>query len=212
MEIDQWRREYLRGGLSRENLKESPVGQFSQWLSEAVESGLSDPSAMSLSTVDANGQPSQRIVLLKGFDEGGFVFYTNLRSHKARDIAGNSQVCLLFPWQSLERQVIVYGRAGELSRDEALAYFHRRPRDSQLAAWASHQSEVVDSREQLDRRFGEVKARFGDGEIPLPDFWGGYRVVPQEVEFWQGGSRRLHDRLIYRRDDEGDWKAVRLSP
>lgn len=212
MEIDQWRREYLRGGLSREDLKESPVGQFSQWLSEAVESGLSDPSAMSLSTVDANGQPSQRIVLLKGFDEGGFVFYTNLRSHKARDIAGNSQVCLLFPWQSLERQVIVYGRAGELSRDEALAYFHRRPRDSQLAAWASHQSEVVDSREQLDRRFGEVKARFGDGEIPLPDFWGGYRVVPQEVEFWQGGSRRLHDRFIYRRDDEGDWKAVRLSP
>ncbi|MCW8128656.1 pyridoxamine 5'-phosphate oxidase [Microbulbifer halophilus] len=212
MEIDQWRREYLRGGLSREDLKESPLEQFSQWLSEAVESGLSDPSAMSLSTVDANGQPSQRIVLLKGFDEGGFVFYTNLRSHKARDIATNSQVCLLFPWQSLERQVIVYGRAVELSRDEALAYFHRRPRDSQLAAWASHQSEVVDSREELDRRFAEVKARFGDGEIPLPDFWGGYRVVPQEVEFWQGGSRRLHDRFIYRRDDEGGWKAMRLWP
>ncbi|WP_250461929.1 pyridoxamine 5'-phosphate oxidase [Microbulbifer litoralis] len=212
MEIDQWRREYLRGGLSREDLKGTPVEQFSQWLSEAVESGLSDPSAMSLATVDANGQPSQRIVLLKGFDEQGFVFYTNLHSHKARDIAGNAQVCLLFPWQSLERQVIVYGRAGALSREEALAYFHKRPRDSQLAAWASQQSQVIDSREQLDRQFEDVKARFGDGEIPLPDFWGGYRVVPQEVEFWQGGSRRLHDRFIYRRGGDGQWVTSRLSP
>lgn len=212
MEIDQWRREYLRGGLSREDLKETPVEQFSQWLGEAVESGLSDPSSMSLSTVDAGGQPSQRIVLLKGFDERGFVFFTNLRSRKARDIATNSQVCLLFPWQSLERQVIVYGRASELTRDETLAYFRSRPRDSQLAAWASQQSEVLDSREQLDRQFEEVKARFGDGEIPLPDFWGGYRVVPQEVEFWQGGSRRLHDRFIYLRDADGRWTASRLSP
>lgn len=212
MEIDQWRREYLRGGLSREGLHESPLEQFGQWLDEAVAAELSDPSAMCLATVDASGQPSQRIVLLKGFDERGFVFYTNLRSHKARDIASNGQVSLLFPWQSLERQVIVYGRAQQLSPEEALAYFRSRPRESQLAAWASRQSEVLDSRAQLDQQFEDAKQRFGDGDIPLPDFWGGYRVVPQAVEFWQGGPRRLHDRFIYRRDAGGQWQATRLSP
>lgn len=212
MEIDQWRREYLRGGLSRDDLKATPVAQFGQWLSEAVESGLSDPSSMCLATVDANGQPSQRIVLLKGFDEKGFVFYTNLRSHKARDIAGNGQVSLLFPWQMLERQVIVYGRAHQLTRDEALGYFHSRPRESQLAAWASQQSEVLDSRAQLEQQFEQVKDRYGDGEIPLPDYWGGYRVEPEAVEFWQGGARRLHDRFMFRRNADGEWVATRLSP
>ena len=212
MEIDQWRREYLRGGLSRSDLKETPVEQFRQWLSEAAEAGLSDPSSMSLATVDANGQPSQRIVLLKGVDEKGFVFYTNLRSHKARDIASNGQVSLLFPWQSLERQVIVYGRAHQLTREDAEAYFHSRPRESQLAAWASQQSEVLDSRDQLEQQFEQAKTRYGDDEIPLPDFWGGYRVEPEAVEFWQGGARRLHDRFMYRRDADGQWQASRLSP
>ncbi|MFC6632262.1 pyridoxamine 5'-phosphate oxidase [Microbulbifer taiwanensis] len=212
MEIDQWRREYLRGGLRRADLKEGPVEQFRQWLGEAVEADLTDPSSMCLSTADASGQPSQRIVLLKGFDERGFVFYTNLNSHKARDIAANAKVSLLFPWQSLERQVIVYGHAVPVEREEALAYFRTRPRDSQLAAWASQQSEPLPDRAQLQRQFESVRSRYGEDEIPLPDFWGGYRVIPDAVEFWQGGASRLHDRFIYRAADGGQWKVERLSP
>jgi len=212
MEIDQWRREYLRGGLRRADLKASPIEQFRQWLGEAVEADLADPSSMCLASADASGQPSQRIVLLKGFDERGFVFYTNLQSHKARDIAANAKVSLLFPWQSLERQVIVYGRAVPVERAEALAYFRTRPRDSQLAAWASQQSEPIESREQLQQQFLSVKTQYGDGEIPLPDFWGGYRVLPDAVEFWQGGASRLHDRFIYRCVDSGQWTVERLSP
>ncbi|MCX2778841.1 pyridoxamine 5'-phosphate oxidase [Microbulbifer thermotolerans] len=212
MEIDQWRRDYLRGGLRRKDLKSSPVEQFRQWLSEAVEAGLTDPSAMCLATADASGQPSLRIVLLKGFDERGFVFYTNLQSHKARDISANPKVSLLFPWHSLERQVIVYGRAEALSREEALAYFHTRPRDSQLAARASRQSEPLESRAVLEQQFQAEKEKYGEGEIPLPDFWGGYRVQPDAMEFWQGGANRLHDRFIYRREDGDQWAAERLSP
>lgn len=211
MEIDQWRREYLRGGLCRADLKADPVEQFRQWLSDAVASDLSDPGAMCLATADS-GQPSQRIVLLKGFDERGFVFYTNLYSHKARDIAANKKVSLLFPWHSLERQVIVYGCAVQLERSESLAYFRSRPRDSQLAAWASQQSEPLESREQLQQQFDEIKSRYGEDEIPLPDFWGGYRVLPDAVEFWQGGASRLHDRFIYRAEESGRWVVERLAP
>ncbi|SHE87395.1 Pyridoxamine 5'-phosphate oxidase [Microbulbifer donghaiensis] len=212
MEIDQWRREYLRGGLHRADLKATPVEQFRQWLSEAVEAELSDPSSMCLATADASGQPSQRIVLLKGFDERGFVFFTNLESHKARDIASNAKVSLLFPWQSLERQVIVYGQAVQVERDEAQAYFRTRPRDSQLAAWASHQSDPIQNREQLQQQFDAVKSQYGENEIPLPEFWGGYRVLPNAVEFWQGGANRLHDRFIYRAEEAGQWSVERLSP
>ncbi|SDZ89468.1 pyridoxamine 5'-phosphate oxidase [Microbulbifer marinus] len=212
MEIDQWRREYLRGGLRRADLKSTPIEQFRQWLSEAVEAELSDPSSMCLATADASGQPSQRIVLLKGFDERGFTFYTNLESHKARDIASNPKVSLLFPWQSLERQVIVYGRAVQVDREETLAYFRTRPRDSQLAAWASQQSDPIPSREQLQKQFDAVKSQYGEDEIPLPDFWGGYRVLPDAVEFWQGGASRLHDRFIYRAEEAGQWTVERLSP
>lgn len=211
MEIDQWRREYLLGGLHRGDLKPNPMEQFREWLAEAVEADLSDPSSMCLATVDASGQPSQRIVLLKGFDERGFVFYTNLQSHKAQDIAANPRVSLLFPWQSLERQVIVYGRAVQVGREEALAYFRTRPRDSQLAAWASRQSEPLKSREELQQQFDTIKSQYGEEEIPLPDFWGGYRVLPEAVEFWQGGASRLHDRFIYR-DEHGQWRVERLSP
>ncbi|MGL6161440.1 pyridoxamine 5'-phosphate oxidase [Microbulbifer sp.] len=212
MEIDQWRRDYLRGGLRREDLNADPMEHFTQWLREAVESELPDPSSMCLATADAGGQPSQRIVLLKGYDERGFVFYTNLESRKARDIAANPKVSLLFPWQSLERQVIVCGRAEQLSREDALIYFRTRPRDSQLAAWASRQGEVLSSRDQLEKQFEAIKSQYGEGEVPLPDFWGGYRVVPETVEFWQGGSRRLHDRFVYRREESGPWTIERLSP
>ena len=212
MEIEQWRREYLRGGLSRDDLKQNPVEQFGQWLQEVVEAGLSDPSCMCLATADASGQPSQRIVLLKGYDDRGFAFYTNLESHKAKDMAANPQVSLLFPWQSLERQVIVYGRAERLTWKEADVYFHKRPRESQLAAWASNQSEVIESRQQLEQKFEEAKERYADSDVPLPDYWGGYRVEHQAVEFWQGRASRLHDRFIYRRQDDGTWKIERLAP
>ncbi|WP_444890846.1 pyridoxamine 5'-phosphate oxidase [Microbulbifer sp. DLAB2-AA] len=212
MEIDQWRREYLLGGLRRSELKATPVEQFREWLEEALAAKLSDPSAMCLATADSSGQPTQRIVLLKGFDERGFVFYTNLQSKKAHDMEKNPQVSLLFPWHSLERQVIVSGNVESVTREDAEQYFQSRPLESQLASWASRQSQPLSSREELQKQFDQEKARFADGQVPLPDFWGGYRVVPHSVEFWQGGANRLHDRFIYRADDRGLWTLDRLSP
>lgn len=212
MEIDQWRRDYLRGGLQREDLRPEPMDQFRKWLADAAESDLSDPSAMCLATVDSSGQPSQRIVLLKGFDGHGFVFYTNLQSRKARDLEASQRVSLLFPWQMLERQVIVRGRARLLDREEALAYFRTRPRESQLAAWASPQSRPIESRAELMQAFEAVRGEYEGGEVPLPDFWGGYRVTADEIEFWQGGASRLHDRFIYRLQADGRWKIERLAP
>ncbi|QFT55715.1 pyridoxamine 5'-phosphate oxidase [Microbulbifer sp. THAF38] len=212
MEIDQWRRDYVLGSLHRSELKPTPVKQFKQWLEEALAAGLDDPTAMSLATVDDSGQPSQRIVLLKSFDERGFVFYTNLQSKKAQDMDKNPQVSLLFPWHSLERQVIVYGKVESVAREDAEQYFQSRPLNSQLAAWASRQSQPVSSREELQKEFDLKRSRFAGGQVPLPDFWGGYRVVPHAVEFWQGGAYRLHDRFIYRADDSGLWTLDRLSP
>ncbi|MFV8781873.1 pyridoxamine 5'-phosphate oxidase [Microbulbifer sp. SA54] len=212
MEIDQWRREYLQGGLERSDLDTDPVVQFEKWLAEAVKADLTDPSAVCLSTADASGQPSQRIVLLKGLDARGFVFYTNLKSHKAWDIAANPKVSLLFPWHMLERQVIVGGTAEMLSEQEADDYFRTRPRDSQIAAWASHQSDAILSRAQLEEQFSGFRERFADQDVPRPEFWGGYRVRPHTVEFWQGRASRLHDRFVYRALDAGVWQIERLSP
>ncbi|MCA0900586.1 pyridoxamine 5'-phosphate oxidase [Microbulbifer agarilyticus] len=212
MEIDQWRREYLQGGLERGDLADDPISQFRNWLEEAVKADISDPSAMCLSTADASGQPSQRIVLLKGFDESGFVFYTNLKSQKAWDITANPKVSLLFPWHFLERQVIVRGEARQLADAEADAYFSSRPRESQIAAWASHQSDAIVSREVLEEQFAACEKKFEGAEVPRPEFWGGYRVVPHAVEFWQGRASRLHDRLIYRAMEDGVWQVERLSP
>lgn len=212
MEIDQWRREYLRGGLQREDLAENPVRQFEEWLQEVVKTNISDPSAMCLSTADAGGQPSQRIVLLKGFDQRGFVFYTNLKSQKAWDITANPKVSLLFPWHFLERQVIVRGTAEQVSDSEADDYFRSRPRESQIAAWASHQSDAIVSRGVLEEQFEACRTRFEDQEVPRPEFWGGYRVVPHAMEFWQGRASRLHDRFVYRALDDGEWQIERLSP
>nr|WP_010133005.1 pyridoxamine 5'-phosphate oxidase [Microbulbifer agarilyticus] len=212
MEIDQWRREYLQGGLERGDLADGPIQQFRNWLEEAVKADISDPSAMCLSTADAGGQPSQRIVLLKGFDDAGFVFYTNLKSQKAWDITANPKVSLLFPWHFLERQVIVRGEAQQLAEAEADAYFASRPRESQIAAWASHQSDAIVSREVLEEQFAACEKKFEGVEVPRPEFWGGYRVVPHAVEFWQGRASRLHDRLIYRALEGGEWQVERLSP
>lgn len=213
MEIDQWRREYLQGGLQRSDLADDPVSQFRAWLEEVVMANISDPSAMCLSTADAGGQPSQRIVLLKGFDERGFVFYTNLKSQKAWDITANPKVSLLFPWHFLERQVIVRGVAELLSDTEADDYFSSRPRDSQIAAWASHQSDAIVSRQVLEEGFESYRQKFdGKQNVPRPEFWGGYRVEPHAVEFWQGRASRLHDRFVYRALDGGEWQVERLSP
>ncbi len=211
MSLEDARREYKYGRLTRESLKESPFDQFSLWMNQAIDSELSDPTAMCLATVNAEGQPWQRTVLLKGFDEKGFLLYTNLGSRKAKEIECNSNVCLIFPWMQLDRQVIVGGRAEKLSKTEVLKYFLKRPRGSQLAAWASKQSSRITSRQALEAQFMQMKKKFNDGGVPLPDFWGGYRVVPTEFEFWQGGETRLHDRFQYLLGNEG-WRVSRLAP
>lgn len=212
MELESLRREYLRGGLKREDLLADPIRQFEQWLEQAIELQVTDPTAMVVATVSPEGQPSQRIVLLKDLDDDGLVFYTNYDSRKAREIAANPRVSLLFPWYGIERQVKICGRAERISAEQSLKYFSSRPRESQLAAWASRQSSPIDSRDFLMREWGRVKERFAQGDIPLPDFWGGLRVHPEQFEFWQGGAHRLHDRFEYNRGQDGSWNIRRLAP
>jgi len=212
MNTDALRRELMAKGLVRDDLYSDPIKQFEQWYAQTVETDLAEPSAMSLATVDAQGQPWQRIVLLKLFDEKGFVFFTNYSSRKAEQIAANGKVSLLFPWQALGRQVKVTGEAEKISTAESVKYFATRPRGSQIGAWASHQSQVIKSRAILDAMFDEIKHKFMDGDVPLPSFWGGYRVTPETIEFWQARDSRLHDRFIYRQDEKAQWFSERLSP
>ncbi|MXP48911.1 pyridoxamine 5'-phosphate oxidase [Pantoea sp. Eser] len=209
--IAHLRREYTRGGLRRKDLPDDPIALFEQWLSQACEAKLPDPTAMTVATVDEQGQPWQRIVLLKHFDAQGMVFYTNLGSRKALQLAHNPRISLHFPWHFLERQVLVLGEVEKLSPLEVLKYFHSRPRDSQIGAWVSKQSSRISARGILEGKFLELKQKFQQGEIPLPSFWGGYRVKFHTVEFWQGGEHRLHDRFLYQRDHDG-WKIDRLAP
>jgi len=211
MSLEDNRREYDYGKLSRESLADDPFAQFTLWMNQAIEAQIQDPTAMSVATVSPEGKPWQRMVLLKGFDEQGFVFYTNLGSRKAKEIEANAQVSLHFPWLQLDRQVIVGGRAERLSVAEVMKYFISRPKESQLAAWASKQSSRISTRQVLETQFAQIKEKFAKGDIPLPDFWGGFRVVPEEIEFWQGGESRLHDRFSYNRDGD-DWQIDRLSP
>ncbi len=212
MDIEQIRRDYLRDGLSRENLAGSPVPQFHLWLTQAIDAELTDPTAMSIATVSADGQPSQRTVLLKHFDDNGFVFYTNLGSRKAREIQANPKVSLLFIWLQLERQIRICGTAERVPTSQALQYFLSRPRESQLAAWTSDQSQKVTSRQLLEQQFLGMKEKFAKGEIPLPSFWGGYRVIPHEFEFWQGRENRMHDRFQYDLQSSDSWVINRLAP
>lgn len=205
------RREYSLGALRREDLCNDPIEQFSHWLVQAKNADLKDATAMTLATVDSAGRPAQRMVLLKGLDASGFVFFTNLGSRKAGHIEANSAVSLHFAWLALDRQVIVRGIASRLSLVEDARYFLSRPRESQLAAWASRQSHPITARRLLTEKFLEIKQRFGDNEVPIPRFWGGYRVQPEAVEFWQGRENRLHDRFEYRRAQD-DWQITRLSP
>ncbi|MGW1073015.1 pyridoxamine 5'-phosphate oxidase [Streptomyces sp. NPDC002537] len=206
------REQYGSTGLSEEDLAASPYEQFAVWFAEAVASGLQEPNAMILSTADATGRPSSRTVLLKGYDERGFVFYTNYGSRKAGEIDRNPYVSLLFPWHPLTRQVIVTGTARRVSPEETAAYFHSRPHGSQLGAWASEQSTVVSSRDEIDAAYERLAARYPEGEpVPVPTGWGGFRVTADAVEFWQGRENRLHDRLRYGRTDAG-WRVERLCP
>ena len=211
MDLAAFRKEYSDRGLTREELLTDPVAQFSEWFSQATELGLHEPNAMTLATVDASGMPYQRTVLLKYFDGDGFVFFTNYASRKAKQMEQNPKVSLLFPWITLERQVIIQGNVEKISTAESLKYFASRPRESQIGAWVSNQSEVITSRKFLMQKLAEIREKFAHGEIPLPSFWGGYRVVPQMIEFWQGGPARLHDRFLYRRN-AATWEIDRLSP
>lgn len=212
MDLSQFRREYLRGGLSKEALDSDPIIQFTEWFEQARKTQIADPTAMVLATVNASGQPSQRTVLLKYYDEKGFVFFTNFGSRKACEIKENQKVSLLFVWLELERQVMINGIASKISATDSAKYFISRPKESQMAAWVSSQSNVLSSRQMLMQKFEEMKTKIGEGKVPLPTFWGGYRVEPEDVEFWQGRKNRLHDRFLYSRNADGTWPVKRLAP
>ncbi len=211
MDISQLRNEYTRAELDEKTVLKSPIEQFRKWFKEAVATRLIEPNAMILSTVDKENQPFQRTVLLKAYDESGFVFYTNYTSRKAKQIDENNFVSLLFPWYGLERQVAIRGIVERISTAQSARYFLSRPFGSQLGAWVSHQSQVITSRSLLEIKMNEMKQKFKDGKVPAPDFWGGFRVSPISLEFWQGRSNRLHDRILYEKVEDR-WKISRLSP
>lgn len=200
--------------IDETQLPKNPMGLFEAWLEDVRASNTPEPTAMALSTVDPQGQPFQRMVLLKQFSDEGFVFFTNLSSRKAKQIQNNQRVSLLFPWLHLERQVHITGFTQPLSRSEVLKYFITRPRGSQLGAWVSRQSSPIASRQLLMAKFEEMKQKFKDKDVSLPEFWGGYRVVPESIEFWQSGEHRLHDRFMYSRENDtsNTWEINRLAP
>ncbi len=205
------RRDYMKGTLDEHDVDKDPFIQFDKWFKEAVKSEIPEVNAMTIATANKNGRPSARMVLLKQFDEKGFVFFTNYESAKAKDIAQNPQAALLFFWEPLERQIRIVGTVEKVSASESFEYFRSRPIDSQLGAWASQQSSVISARALLEKAFGEMLEKFKNGQIPLPPFWGGLRIIPDEFEFWQGRTNRLHDRISYRKNN-GIWSINRLSP
>jgi pyridoxamine 5'-phosphate oxidase len=210
--IAQLRALYPDTPLDKTTVDADPIQQFQVWLQLAIDAEHIEPNAMTLATVNADGQPSARMVLLKGVDERGFVFFTNYESHKGHDIAANSRVSLLFYWGRLMRQVRIDGIAEKVPEADSDAYFQTRPRDSQIGAWASHQSKVIENRAKLEQRQAAMQKRFAGQDVPRPAYWGGYRVKPQRIEFWQGRPSRLHDRLLYTLQTDGQWVIERLSP
>ena len=211
MHINDQHQQFIKDGLCRHELDDDPIKQFELWYQQAESADIRYPNAMSLATADANGMPSVRTVLLKLFDHQGFVFFTNYGSSKAKQLEVNPQAGLLFHWMALERQVKISGSVERISSMESMKYFASRPRGSQLGAWCSSQSEPISSRQVLESSWQQMKQRFKDKEVPIPDFWGGYRVVPTTIEFWQGRDSRLHDRFEYRISDAG-WQISRLAP
>jgi pyridoxamine 5'-phosphate oxidase len=210
-ELANLRREYSRKSLSKSTVASDPFEQFAGWMNEALAAEVNDPTAMTLATADADGKPSARIVLLKGFDRNGFLFFTNYESKKGSDLILNPNAVLHFFWPDLERQVIISGTVEKTSREESEAYFATRPFESRIGAWASRQSGVIDSRNALEEKFNELIAKYSDEDVPLPPFWGGFRLKPETFEFWQGRESRLHDRICYERMD-GGWTIFRRSP
>lgn len=199
-------------GLRRADLHPDPIRQFDEWFQRALAANIPEPNAMTLATAGPDGQPSARIVLLKGCDARGFTFFTNYESPKGRELEANPRAALVFFWPTLERQVRVTGRVTKVSRAESEEYFHRRPVEHQLGAWASRQSQVLATREELDRRFEDLRQQFAGKTVPLPPYWGGYRLWPEVIEFWQARPGRLHDRFRYTREASGGWRIDRLSP
>ena len=212
MDLTNLRAKYTTRGLDIKNLDENPFKQFEIWFNQAIEAKLTEPNAFSLATVGNDMMPSIRTVLLKIFDEKGFVLFTNYKSTKAKQIEENPKAAALFAWLDLERQVKIEGSIEKISKMESLKYFLSRPKGSQIGAWVSHQSQVISSRSLLEQKFDEIKTKFVNGEVPFPDFWGGYIIKPLRIEFWQGGQDRLHDRFLYELDENKKWKIVRLAP
>lgn len=212
MDLARLRRDYRQATLDVEHTATDPWAQFRTWFAEAESAGLLEPNAMTLATADRSGRPSARVVLLKGLSDEGFVFFTDYRSRKGQELEANPQAALAFYWAELERQVRAVGAVTRLDRDASEAYFRSRPLGSQVGAWASHQSALLEDRDLLMGRVEDLMRRYGDGPVPLPPHWGGYRLVPDEVEFWQGRADRLHDRIVYTRTPEPGWRRARLSP
>jgi pyridoxamine 5'-phosphate oxidase len=212
MTLTEFRKEYTLAGLRRHDLAENPLLQFQLWMQQAVKAEVPEPTAMSIATVDKSGQPSLRTVLLKAVDDRGFVFCTNYDSRKGRELALNSNTALLFFWKELERQVSIRGWTRKCNAEESDTYFKVRPVGSQLGAWASQQSSVVENRAVLGKKFEELEKQYAGRQIPLPPNWGGYLVVPDTIEFWQGRVNRLHDRFLYTRQPDSSWNIARLSP
>jgi pyridoxamine 5'-phosphate oxidase len=211
LSIADLRREYARARLDEASVGADPFTEFARWFEEAVKAEVQEPNAMTLATASPEGTPSARIVLLKGFDERGFVFFTDYRSQKGTELDQNPRAALVFYWSELERQIRITGKASVTTREESEAYFRTRPRGSRISAWVSHQSQVIDTRKQLEDRVPELDRRYPGDDVPLPSYWGGFRLNPDAVEFWQGRTSRLHDRIRYTR--MGDrWRIERLSP
>jgi pyridoxamine 5'-phosphate oxidase len=211
--IADLRQNYTLAGLTEADLDPNPIEQFNLWFEQALAADLIEPNAMTLATATADGKPSARIVLLKGVSERGFVFYTNYASQKGRELIANPYAALVFLWDKLERQIRIEGRVEKLSSAESLEYFHSRPKASQLGAWTSNQSQVIPNREVLEQKLASLQAQYpDDATIPLPEHWGGFRVIPNRLEFWQGRPSRLHDRLVYNLETDGNWSIGRLAP
>ena len=210
--IADLRQNYSRAGLSEADLNADPIAQFGVWFQQALDADLLEPNAMTLATATSDGKPTARIVLLKGVDERGFVFYTNYESQKGQQLIANPYAALVFLWDKLERQVRIEGKVVKLSKEESTEYFHSRPKASQLGAIASDQSRVIPNREVLEQKLAELQTKYQDETVPKPEHWGGFRVIPDRLEFWQGRPSRLHDRLVYQIQGDSSWEIERLAP